>query len=123
MSSVLHGLLVQTAFAQAANLDPGTAACTSIFTNGGFRPGAGGGVGFVCIADYVTNLTFVVIGFAASISLIMLMVNGFRYMVGPAIPGGSSDAAKKGIGAALTGLALSLLSYIILDTIVSAVTQ
>jgi hypothetical protein len=53
----------------------------------------------------------------------MLIVNGFRYMIGPAIPGGSSDAAKKGIGAALAGLALALLAYIILDTIVSAVTQ
>ncbi len=65
----------------------------------------------------------VVIAFAASISLLMLMINGFRYMIGPAIPGGSSDGAKKGIGAALAGLALSLLSYIILETIISAVTN
>ena len=68
-------------------------------------------------------LTEVVIGAAGSLAVIMLMVNGYRYMYGPAIPGGSSDAAKKGIGAALLGLALALLTYIILDTLVWSVTM
>ncbi len=68
-------------------------------------------------------LSQVVIGAAGSLSVIMLMVNGYRYMYGPAIPGGSSDAAKKGIGAALLGLAISLLTYIILDTLVWSVTM
>jgi hypothetical protein len=68
-------------------------------------------------------LTYLVIGFSATISLIMLMVNGIRYMTGPAVPGGSSDAAKKGINAALAGLAVCLLTYLILDTLVFSVTQ
>jgi hypothetical protein len=120
MFDLLRDVLLPVAFAQPSSLNPGTTACNTIFGNGGlFTPGAG----FNCIRDYVTNLTFVVIAFAASLSLIMLIVNGFRYMIGPAIPGGSSDAAKKGIGAALLGVVLSLLSYIILDTIVNSVTR
>lgn len=117
--------LIGIAYAQPTNIGPpATPECaglTGIFRTGGY--GAPAGTGFTCFAQYVTNLTFIVIAFAASICLVMLMVNGFRYMIGPAIPGGSSDAAKKGIGAALTGLALALLTYVILDTLVSAVTQ
>ncbi len=120
MLGALHDLIVATAYAQPANLDPGTPECAAIFSNGGFGLA---GVGFTCISQYVRVLTFTVISFAASISLIMLMVNGFRYMMGPAVPGGSSDAAKKGISAALTGLALSLLTYVILDTIIRSVTN
>ncbi len=121
MFSVFQGL-IDIAHAQPANLGPpATPECYSIFRSGGF--GAPAGTGFVCFAQYVSNLTFVVIAFAGVICLVMLMINGFRYMVGPAIPGGSSDAAKKGIGSALAGLALSLLTYVIIDTIISAVTQ
>lgn len=120
MASVLASLLIPIAYAQPAALDP-PPSCLDIFQTGGFRSAAGQGFG--CIADYVSMLTFVVIGFAASISLVMLMINGFRYMIGPATPGGSSDAAKKGIQSALVGLALSLLTYIILDTLIFSVTQ
>lgn len=112
-------LMVPVALAQPASIDP-PASCIPFFGNSPVPPGAG--LGFYCIADYIANLTYVVIGFSASLSLIMLMINGYRYMIGPAIPGGSSDAAKKGITMALVGLAVSLLTYIILDTLVSAVT-
>lgn len=118
-------LLIPVAVAQTPeNLDPQTEACSGvvgIFRTGGY--GAPPGAGFTCAADYIANLTFVVIAFAASISLIMLMLNGFRYMYGPAIPGGSSDQAKKGISMALVGLGVSLLAYVIIDSIVSSVTQ
>jgi len=120
MLHALRSLLVSAAFAQPANLDPNTNACDSIFLDGGL---GSPGVGFQCIVDYVVNLMFVVVGFAGSVALIMLMINGFRYMIGPAFPGGSSDSAKKGIGAALTGLAVALLAYAILDTLVYFVTQ
>ena len=121
MLTLLRDLLLPIAFAKPSSLDPVTTECTSIFTTGGF--GSTPGIGFTCVAQYIGNLSFVVIAYAATFSLIMLIVNGFRYMYGPAVPGGSSDAAKKGIGAALLGVVLSLLSYIILDTIVSSVTR
>ncbi len=124
MYQLIKALLVAQVYAVGfpSNMAPqGSTACGSIFGAGGF--GGPAHAGWDCLADYVIGLTQVVIGAAGTLSLIMLMINGFRYMYGPAIPGGSSDAAKKGIGAALLGLAISLLTYIILDTIVSSVTQ
>ena len=112
-------LIIPVAMAQPASLDPGTFNCTQIFTNGGFNQP---GIGWICVQEYVSNLTFVVISLAATISLIMLMINGFRYMIGPAIPGGSSDQANKGIRMALVGLDVDLLAFIIIDTIFSSVT-
>lgn len=110
---------VPLAMAQPTSMYPTTAECFEIFTNGGVgQPG----IGWTCVQQYVSNLTFVVVAFAATISLILLMINGFRYMIGPAIPGGSSDQAKKGITMALVGLGVSLLAYVIIDTIVSSVT-
>ncbi len=91
-----------------------------------FQPGscdfATGTTGFNCIRDYISMLTAVVIGFTASICLIMLMWNGFQYMIGPAT-GESSDGAKKGIINALLGLAVSLLAYIIIETVIVYVTS
>lgn len=118
MAEVLSALLIRSAYAQPAAITP-PGSCD--FVGGGFFSGPGSM--FTCTAQYVGQLTFIVIGFVASISLIMLMINGFRYMIGPAIPGGSSDGAKKGIAAALTGLVLALLTYIILDTFIAFVTQ
>lgn len=117
MYALMH-LLVPEAHAQATALTPpGT--CTAFFTSGMGYPGQG----FICIADYISMLTGFFIGSAASMCLILLMVNGVRYMVGPAFPGGSSDQAKKGIATALTGLAVCLLTYIIIDTFIALLTQ
>jgi hypothetical protein len=99
-------------------MPPATRGACGAIWNGTAAPGQG----FSCIATFIAQLTLIVISFVASLSLVMLMINGFRYMYGPAIPGGSSDAAKKGIGASLLGLAVSLLTYLLLDTLVSSVT-
>ncbi len=129
MFGILRNMVIQTAFAEIPTslLPPDSSACTSIFTDGGFLAsntpsGVSGSTGFVCIAEFVGHLTLFVISVAASLSLMMLVVNGYRYMIGPAIPGGSSDGAKKGITAAIVGLVLSLLAYIIIDTVIRAVT-
>lgn len=111
----------QQALTPPSNPDPkGLPSCTSIFASGmGDYPGQG----FYCIASYLGMLTYMLMGFGAALALIFLIVNGIRYMVGPAFPGGSSDAAKKGITTALTGVAVAMLVYLIVDTLVSAVTQ
>lgn len=114
----LLSLLVPTAFAQPQSIDP-PPPCLSMFETGMAAPGQG----FNCVEAYISNLTFIVIAFAGTLSLVMLIINGFRYMLGPATPGGSSDAAKKGIQFALVGLAVSLLTYIILDTLIFSVTR
>lgn len=77
--------------------------------------------GFFCIRDYISVLTEVVIGFCASICLIRIIIAGFKYMLGPAT-GDSSDGAKKDIINAILGLAVCLLTYIIIETVVVYVT-
>jgi hypothetical protein len=126
MHTLMRLFIVTTAYAQ--NLGQRSGGACDLFwntdatahTSGGF--GAPAGTGFDCIAEYIAQITYIVIGFTASLALIMLMVNGFRYMLGPTMPGGSSDAAKKGITAALIGVAVSLLTYAIIDTVLSYVT-
>lgn len=127
MYTLMRYLIVTTAYAQ--NLGPRSGGACDLFwntdsathTSGGYAASAG--TGFLCIAEYIATITYVVIGFTASLALIMLMVNGFRYMIGPAMPGGSSDAAKKGITAALIGVAVSLLTYAIIDTVLYYITS
>ncbi len=93
--------------------------CFAFFDSGIGAPGQG----FSCIADYINMLTNVLIGFGASIALILLMYNGIQYIVSSVSPGGSTDSAKKGISSALMGLGISLLVYLIINTIVSTLTQ
>lgn len=113
---MLRDVLLPSAHAQA----PVTALtpppeCVSIFTTGM-------GNGFFCFSSYIAMLTYALIGFGASLALLLLIVNGIRYMVGPATPGGSSEQAKAGIKNAIIGLCVSLLAYIILNTFISAIT-
>lgn len=86
---------------------------------------ATGDITWNCIPAYVSQLTFVFVSFTASLCLLLLMVNGFRYMLGGISDelGGGAESAKKGIRYALVGFILSLLIYIIIETIVRAVTE
>ena len=83
-----------------------------------------GEISWGCIPAYINQLTFIVVSFTVSVSLLMLMVNGFRYMLGGVSDeaGGGIDSAKKGIRNALIGLLISFLIYVIIDTIVRSVT-
>ncbi len=117
----LLSLFIQRAHAQSTLIQKIQPPEPCSFSDGGFSKPAGSG--FYCIANYIGFLTQVIIGFAASIALIMLIINGIRYMIGPATPGGSSDAAKKGMVSSIAGLLVCLLTYVIIDTFISAVTQ
>jgi hypothetical protein len=117
---MLEHFLIPQALAVEALDPPGS--CTSFFDDGGLFTG-GTGAGFNCIADYVDMITYIVLGFGTSIALIMLMYSGIQYITSSVTPGGSTDAAKKGISSALIGLAIAMLAYLIIDTIVSTLTQ
>jgi Type IV secretion system pilin len=122
MMSLLKALLVSTAYAIPAGIDD--SGCE--FATGG-PIGADGntvpGGMWECIPEYIRNITFMVISLAASIALLLLIINGFRYMLGPALPDGTSDAAKKGILYSIVGLGVCLMAYLILDTIIVSVTS
>ncbi|MDD5055862.1 MAG: hypothetical protein PHZ00_06385 [Candidatus Peribacteraceae bacterium] len=127
MYTLMRLLIVTTVYAQNLGPRPGGVCDTNFFWKTNTSGNSGGfgapGSGFDCIAEYIMQITYIVIGFTASLALIMLMINGFRYMVGPAMPGGSSDAAKKGITAALIGVVVSLLTYAIIDTVLYYITS
>ncbi len=110
---MLKSLLVTTvhaAFDLRHNINPGDAGCD--FTGGNTR--------WDCIGNYAGLLAQVVIGFAGSIALVFLIINGIRYMLNSAT-GEDSSSAKTGVFHALLGVALAGLSYIIMETIVSNV--
>jgi hypothetical protein len=121
MTSVLNFLyelvVVPLAWAQP---DPMTPPASCDFRFGGLALPPGGM--WFCIPAYISMVTGVVIGFCASICLVRLIVAGFKYMLGPAT-GGSTDDAKKDIINALLGLAVCLLTYIIIETVVTYVTS
>lgn len=125
MYTLMRSLIVGVAYATDPDLGAPSGVCDSFFNTTNNNSGGFGhpGDGFYCMQAYSAKIIYIIIGFTASLSLIMLMLNGFRYMIGPAMPGGSSDAAKKGISAALVGIGLSLLAYAIVDTVIYYITS
>ncbi len=111
---MLKSLLVTTAHAAfdlRPNINPGDAGCD--FTGGNTR--------WDCIGNYVSLLAQVVIGFAAALALIFVIINGIRYILNSAT-GEDSSSAKTGIFHSLLGVALAGLSYAIMKTIVDNIT-
>lgn len=74
-----------------------------------------------CIPDYIVMISAALVSFVASICVLLLMYNGFRYMLGP-VTEGSTDNAKKGIRYSIIGLVICILAYVIVDLVVQSVT-
>ena len=68
---------------------------------------------------YVKYLSQMLIGVAGTLSVIFVMIGGYRYLLGEE----QQDAAKKTITYALVGLAVSLSAWIIVDTVLQAATE
>lgn len=116
LNFLLSIIAVPLAHAAPTGIQP-PASCDFIFGGRTLPPG---GMWF-CIPAYISVVTSVVIGFCASICLVRIIIAGFKYMLGPAT-GDSSDGAKKDIINAILGLAVCLLTYIIIETVVVYVT-
>ncbi len=76
---------------------------------------AQGNMTWDCFPNYIQYLARLTVGFTLTICLIMILINGYRYMLGPVFGEGSNEAAKKGIINALLGSAVALLAYLIID--------
>lgn len=105
--------LFPSAHAQASIVPPGPLGDCNI---------AIGQVTWSCIPLYMYYLIDVVIFFAFGIALISIIVNGYRYALGPLVGEGTSEGAKKGIMFSLVGLAISLLAYLIVDVVFMSLT-
>jgi hypothetical protein len=109
-------------------LDTALAQTTLIPTGGGINCNLGeafktGLFSWDCIASYVYYLINFVLGFTIAFALLMLMYNGYRYVLGPLTGEGTNEGAKKGIMYALVGTAVGLLAYIIVDSILVALSS
>lgn len=78
---------------------------------------AEGNMNWYCVPQYIQFLANVIVTFTLSICLIMIMINGYRYVLGPAMGESSNENAKRGIVNALIGSAVALLAYLIIDII------
>jgi len=78
-------------------------------------PGDGGVIDTTDPASYFARMFAIFVGLAAVIAVIMLVICGFQYMTSDAIS--SKESAKKRCWAAILGLGLILISWIILNTI------
>lgn len=67
------------------------------------------------LSTYIVGMFQLLIGVAAALAVVMIVIGGIEYMSTDAI-GGKSDGKKK-IENALWGLALAISSYLILNTI------
>lgn len=78
-------------------------------------PGDGGSIDITDPSSYFARMFAIFVGLAAVIAVIMLVICGFQYMTSDAIS--SKESAKKRCWAAILGLGLILISWIILNTI------
>jgi len=65
---------------------------------------------------YIKNLYTIGVGIAGVLAVIMIIIGGIEFITSAANPSGRTDARKR-IWAAVGGLLIALLSYIILNTI------
>jgi hypothetical protein len=81
-----------------------------------------GNFSFDCLPLYLSYLIRLVFGLAGGFALIEIIKGGYEYaMSGIQAIGVDKESAKKRITHALFGLAVCILAFLIVDTIVSAV--
>ena len=108
----------RTVFAQGPQLIPDTGTIGNCsFITGEFN--------FECIPLYLAYLIQLAFGFAGSFTLFQLIQGGYEYAlsglqpIAEGLP--AKETAKKRITNALLGLVVVILTYLIIDTIVSAI--
>jgi len=74
---------------------------------------------FDCIPVYIGYLITVAFGFAGGTFLIGIMMGGYKFAVGSVTTEGK-EAGKKQLIGAITGFAVVVLSYLLIDTILEA---
>ncbi len=74
---------------------------------------------FHCIPLYVSYLIKLVFSFLGTIALIQIMIAGYQIQMGHLT--GDNEGGKKRLYAAIFGLVFSLLAFLLIDTVISAV--
>lgn len=72
------------------------------------------------IPCYIKFITQTLVSLAGTLAVIFVMIGGYKYVIGR---DEDKEAAKKTITYALIGLAVSLMSWIIIDLVLRAATE
>lgn len=72
------------------------------------------------IPCFIQYFSYTLIAVAGTISVIFVMIGGFRYVVGSE---NAKDEAKRTITSALIGLAVSLLAWVLVDIVLQFATE
>ena len=81
-----------------------------------------GEIHFECIPLYLSHLIKFFIGLSAGFFLTSVILGGYKYAIGSVTTEGK-EAGKKQIIAAIIGLSVVVLSYLLVDTILTALTS
>jgi hypothetical protein len=92
---------------------PSIVACTSLLTSTCNLPNPN-------TSNTIPTVLNIVFSIAASVALLMVVINGFRYIIARGDPG-STASAKNGILYSLVGLAVVMAAYSIVAFVVKGV--
>jgi len=120
---VLHTPILRTAIIFGALISvPILATAQSIITNVGGCDFETGWFQYTCILSFIQHLVRFVFGLTGGFFLIMLLLGGYQYAIGAALPGKDTSAGKQRIQFAIAGFLVSLLSFFIIEFIVALFT-
>ena len=80
-----------------------------------------GELGFGCIATYLGYVIQFLLLFAGGALLIGIIIGGYKYAIGSVTTGGKEEG-KKQLSGAIIGFCVVVLSYLLVDTIIEALT-
>ena len=80
-----------------------------------------GDVHFACIPQYIGYIVKLLLGFAGGFFLFGMMMAGYKYMFGSVTASGT-EAGKKEIIARIVGFVIIVFSYLLVDTLINALT-
>jgi hypothetical protein len=80
-----------------------------------------GRIHFNCIPYYIGYLIRLLLGFAGGFFLFGIVLGGYKYMLGSVTASGSESGKKEIIGR-IIGFVVIIFSYLLVDTIINALT-
>ena len=80
-----------------------------------------GNIGFACIPLYIGYVIRAILPLAGVLFLLSIIFSGYKYMLG-SISSEGVEAGKKRLMASIIGFVVVILSYLIVDTIIEALT-
>jgi len=115
--SAALALLLLLPLAASAQIDPHIIPASGTIGNCSFVTG---NLHFHCIPLYIAYLIQLIFSFIGTICLLEIIYGGYQIAMGGLPDFGDKESGKKRVQSALMGLAACILSFVIVDMLVSA---